>query len=314
MGFRMKRKDLKHLKRSDLLSVIQEYQKQQDGLNHEIEELRSQLDSEDEDFDLEEFDKKGSDEKGSDIEGPDAGKFDLEVYDLEEFDLEEIETEGYDIEELDIEDYDIEDLEILDVNSLTEPEKKREENIARPAVPSMEQVEAELKNINDHRKFGSVLLSTFSTLIVVAAAAVLLATLFFPVIQVAGNSMEPTLQEGDVLVLLKSADVSYGDLCCVAWQNKTLLKRVIGLPGDSITIDAQGNVFVNGELLDEPYVVNKSLGKCEIEFPYLVPDDKFFLLGDQRETSADSRSSAIGCVEKDQIIGRVLFRIWPFHH
>ncbi len=178
------------------------------------------------------------------------------------------------------------------------------------SMPSVEQVEAELKNINYKKKFRATLLSTVSILIVVAAVAVLVSTLFFPVVQVAGSSMEPSLKEGDILVLLKSDKVKYGELCCVSWQNKSLLKRVIGLSGDMIDIDGSGNVFVNGELLDEPYVEEKTLGKCEIEFPYQVPEDKIFILGDQRESSVDSRSSAIGCVGKDQIVGRVLFKVW----
>ncbi len=177
-------------------------------------------------------------------------------------------------------------------------------------MPSVEQVETELKNIKYRKKFRSTLFSTVSILIVVAAVAVLVSTLFFPVVQVAGSSMEPTLNEGDILVLVKSDQVDHGELCCVSWQNKSLLKRVIGLSGDTIDIDNDGNVFVNGELLDEPYVEKKELGKCEIEFPYQVPENKIFILGDKRETSVDSRSSAIGCIGNDQIVGKVLFKIW----
>jgi signal peptidase I len=178
------------------------------------------------------------------------------------------------------------------------------------SMPSVEQVESELKSINYKKKFRKTLLSTVSILIVVAAIAVLMSTLFFPVVQVVGKSMEPTLNEGDILVLVKSDKVTYGDLCCVSWQNKSLLKRVIGLSGDMIEIDGDGNVFINGALLDEPYVEEKMLGKCEIEFPYKVPENKVFILGDQRETSVDSRSNAIGCVGTDQIVGRVLFKVW----
>lgn len=180
-------------------------------------------------------------------------------------------------------------------------------------MPSMEQVESELKNIDKKRKVRRTLLSTASILIVVAAAAVLVSTLLFSVVQVSGNSMEPTLYDGDILLLLKTDKISYGDMCCVSWQNKMLLKRVIGMPGDSISIDEQGDVYVNGELLDEPYVSEKSLGNCEVGFPYIVPEDKYFILGDHREVSVDSRSSAIGCADKDQIVGRVLFRIWSFN-
>lgn len=178
------------------------------------------------------------------------------------------------------------------------------------SMPSVEQVETELKNIKYRKKFRSTLFSTVSILIVVAAAAVLVSTLFFPVVQVVGNSMEPTLNSGDVLVLVKTDNINKGGLCCFSWQNKTLLKRVIGHSGDMIDMDSDGNVYVNGELLDEPYVEKKELGKCEIEFPYQVPENKVFILGDQRETSVDSRSSAIGCIGKDQIIGKVLFKVW----
>ena len=177
-------------------------------------------------------------------------------------------------------------------------------------LPSPEQVRAVHDNLAYRARLKKVLMSTLSVLIVVAAAAVLVSTLFLPVIQVSGDSMEPTLNNGDIILLVKTKRYSTGQLCCVAWQNKLLLKRVIGLPGDSIDIDADGNVSVNGELLDEPYVINKSLGECDISFPYVVPDDKMFVLGDRRDTSIDSRSSAIGCVSDEQMVGRMLFRIW----
>ncbi|MBR3680197.1 MAG: signal peptidase I [Oscillospiraceae bacterium] len=178
------------------------------------------------------------------------------------------------------------------------------------AVPSVEQVENELKKIRYKDLFRKTLSSTVATLIVVAAIAVLISTLFLPVIQVSGNSMEPSLKDGDILVLVKTDKCDYGDLCCVSWQNKLLLKRVIGLPGDSITIDSDGNVYVNDELLDEPYITEKSQGNCEIEFPFTVPDNRIFILGDARESSVDSRSSAIGCIEQEQIIGTVLWNVW----
>ncbi len=177
-------------------------------------------------------------------------------------------------------------------------------------LPSPEQVRAVHDKLAYRARLKKVLMSTLSVLIVVAAAAVLVSTLFLPVIQVSGDSMEPTLNNGDIILLVKTKHYSTGQLCCVAWQNKLLLKRVIGLPGDSIDIDADGNVSVNGELIDEPYVINKSLGECDISFPYVVPDDKMFVLGDRRDTSIDSRSSAIGCVSDEQMVGRMLFRIW----
>lgn len=179
------------------------------------------------------------------------------------------------------------------------------------SLPSMDQIEAEMNKINYKSRFLKTLLSTISVLVVVAAAAVLLSTLLFPVVQVSGDSMEPTFTSGDILVLVKTKEISYGDLCCASWQNKTLLKRVIGMPGDSINIDSEGNVYVNDKLLDEPYVKEKSFGKCELELPCQVPDNKYFFLGDQRGNSSDSRNPDVGCIAEDQIIGKVVFKVWP---
>lgn len=177
-------------------------------------------------------------------------------------------------------------------------------------LPPVEQVAAERAKLDNKAKFRRILKSTVSALLVVAAAAVLISMLFLPVIQVSGDSMQPTLNNGDIILLVKTKHFCTGELCCVSWQNKLLLKRVIGLPGDSINIDEKGNVFINGELLDEPYVTAKSLGECDIDLPYTVPEGKLFVMGDQRETSIDSRNTAVGCIDYDQMIGRYLFRIW----
>ncbi|WP_296726885.1 signal peptidase I [Ruminococcus sp.] len=176
--------------------------------------------------------------------------------------------------------------------------------------PPVEQVAAERARLDRKAKFRRIIKSTVSTLLVVAAAAVLISMLFLPVIQVSGDSMQPTLSNGDIILLVKTKHFSTGELCCVSWQNKLLLKRVIGLPGDNIDIDEKGNVYLNGKLLDEPYVTNKALGECDIDLPYTVPEGKLFVMGDQRETSIDSRSTAVGCVDYDQMVGRYLFRIW----
>lgn len=178
-------------------------------------------------------------------------------------------------------------------------------------MPSINQIEAERKKISYKQRFRKTMASTVSVLIVVAAAAVLISTILLPVIQVSGNSMNPTLSDGDVLVLFNSRNCERGDLCCISWGNKKLLKRVIGLPGDEINMDIDGNVYVNNEMIREPYVSEKALGECDIEFPCLVPENSFFILGDHRRTSIDSRNSAIGCVSNDQITGRVIFRVWP---
>ena len=178
--------------------------------------------------------------------------------------------------------------------------------------PLPESVRRERQRLRKQTKIFRTLISTLGILTVVAAVAVLLSTFVFPVIQVSGDSMEPTLHDGDVLVLMNSKEYECGQLCCVAWQNKLLIKRVIGLPGDVIDMDEEGYVYINGEKLDEPYVTERSLGECDIEFPYQVPDGKVFVMGDRRDSSIDSRSTAVGSIGEDQVVGRVLFKVWPF--
>ena len=187
----------------------------------------------------------------------------------------------------------------------------KEHDIKFATIPSTEEVKAERERLAYRSRYTRVLRSTIYTLVVVAAVAVLLATLFLPVLQVSGDSMNPTLQDKDVIVLVKSGSLKTGDLCGFYWQNKLLLKRVIGLPGDIISLDENGVVTVNGTVLDEPYVDELALGECDIKFPYQVPENRYFVLGDHRATSIDSRSSVIGCVEKNQIVGKVFIRVWP---
>ena len=187
----------------------------------------------------------------------------------------------------------------------------KEHDIKFAAIPSTEEVKAERERLAYRSRYTRVLRSTIYALVVVAAVAVLLATLFLPVLQVSGDSMNPTLQDKDVIVLVKSGSLKTGDLCGFYWQNKLLLKRVIGLPGDIISLDENGVVTVNGTVLDEPYVDELALGECDIKFPYQVSENRYFVLGDHRATSIDSRSSVIGCVEKNQIVGKVFIRVWP---
>ena len=187
----------------------------------------------------------------------------------------------------------------------------KEHNIKFAAIPTTAEVEAERERLAYRSRYARVLRSTIYALLVVAAVAVLLATLFLPVLQVSGDSMNPTLQDRDIIVLVKTDHMKTGNLCGFYWQNKLLLKRIIGLPGDIITLDEDGVVTVNDEVLDEPYVDELALGECDIKFPYQVPENRYFVLGDHRATSIDSRSSVIGCVEKSQIVGKVFLRVWP---
>ena len=179
-------------------------------------------------------------------------------------------------------------------------------------LPSAKQIETEILRERYNRKYKQVLKSTVYSLIVVAAVAVLIATLAFPVLQISGSSMEPTLNDEEIVVLLKTTNMKKDELCCFSYQNKLLIKRVVGLPGDKIDIDINGNVFVNDELLEEPYVTDKALGECDITFPCYVTDNHYFVLGDHRSTSIDSRSSVIGLVSEEFIVGKIFFRIWPF--
>ena len=152
---------------------------------------------------------------------------------------------------------------------------------------------------------------TIHVLTMVAAVAALIATLVLPVLQIEGTSMEPTLKNGDIVLLTKTTAFGRGDICGFAWNNKILIKRVIGIPGDWIEIDTDGTVYRNGERLDEPYAEQIAFGECDLEFPFQVPQEQYFVLGDMRESSIDSRNTLVGCVENEQIIGRIFFRIWP---
>ena len=175
----------------------------------------------------------------------------------------------------------------------------------------MEQLTAELEREKYKRRYKRVLRSTVYTLIVVAAAAVLVATIWMPVLQIYGASMAPTLDEGDIVISVKGSDFEPGDLVAFYMGNKILVKRCIAGPGQWVDMDAGGNVYVDDKLLDEPYLTEKALGDCDIEFPYQVPDNRYFCMGDHRSTSVDSRSTTVGCVSDEQIVGKIVFRVWP---
>ena len=180
------------------------------------------------------------------------------------------------------------------------------------SLPTIKQVETERKRYRRQKAYNKALSGTIYVLTIVAAVAVLIATVVLPVLQIEGTSMEPTLVNGDVVLLTKTTSFDRGELCGFSWNNKLLIKRVIGIPGDWIEIDTDGTVYLNGEKLDEPYAEQLSVGECDLEFPFQVPQEQYFVLGDMRESSIDSRNTLIGCVAKDQIVGKIFFRIWPF--
>ena len=179
------------------------------------------------------------------------------------------------------------------------------------SVPSLSEIQSERKRIRRGTYYRQALRGTISVLLVVAAVAVLITTLFLPILQISGDSMSPTLEHDEIVVLLKTKKFERGDLIGFYYQGKILLKRVIALPEDEVAIDADGNVYVNGELLEEPYVTEKGLGDCDLEFPYKVPGTSYFVLGDKRSNSVDSRNSVVGAISRDDIIGKVFIRVWP---
>jgi len=171
--------------------------------------------------------------------------------------------------------------------------------------------EEELGRLKYRRRFIQTMYSTIGMLITVSAAAILVAVLLLPVLRIYGTSMTPTLTEGDYVISVKGSDYSTGDICCFYYNNKILVKRVIAKSGDWVDIDEDGNVYVNHEKIEEPYVTDLALGECDIDLPYQVPEKRLFVLGDHRSVSVDSRSTTIGCVAEEQIVGKVIFRVWP---
>lgn len=189
--------------------------------------------------------------------------------------------------------------------------KRRSHAAEPPQAPTVEQLEKELNRENYRKRYNRVLRNTIYTLITVAAIAVLVATLFLPVLRIYGSPMTPTLSDGDIVVSVKGGEYSRGDVVAFWFNNKILVKRVVALPGEWVDIDGDGTVSVNGKPLEEPYLTEKALGECDLELPYQVPDGRLFVMGDHRSTSQDSRSSAVGCVSEEMLVGRLVFRVWP---
>ena len=177
--------------------------------------------------------------------------------------------------------------------------------------PTTEQIRTELERVRYRRSFANTLRSTIFILIVVSASAVLIAVLLLPVLRIYGHSMNDTLDEGDVVVSIKGSTFKPGDIIAFYYNNKLLVKRVIGQPGDWVDIDEAGNVYVNQVMLEEPYLDSKAYGETNIELPYQVPESRIFVLGDNRDVSIDSRNTSVGCVAEEQIAGKIVFRVWP---
>lgn len=188
---------------------------------------------------------------------------------------------------------------------------KRARKTGQGDIPNIERIREELNRVNYWNKYLRVLRSTSFTLLVVASAAVLAATLWIPVLRIYGHSMAPTLSNGDIVVTVKENDFKTGEVVAFYYNNKILVKRAIAQAGDWVDIDKDGTVYVNGKVIDEPYIEKKAFGDTNITLPYQVPEGKLFVLGDNREVSVDSRNSAIGTISEEQRVGKLVFRVWP---
>lgn len=203
-----------------------------------------------------------------------------------------------------------------EVETETKAETEAETKAEAPAkndddFPTSIQFEDELIRVKYKLRYRKLLRNTLYSLLIVAAVSVLIATLFLPVLEIYGSSMNPTLSNGDIVISIKTTDLKRGDICGMYYNNHLLVKRVVGLPGDQIEMDDAGNLFVNGEYVDEPYVSEKILGECDLDFPYIVPEQTVFILGDNRPVAVDSRNEQFGCISYEEIQGKIVFRVWP---
>ena len=188
---------------------------------------------------------------------------------------------------------------------------KRNEKDTVPDIPTAEMLEELIKQNKYRQNFRSVFRSTVFTLITVSAIAILVATLWLPVLQIYGTSMQPTLMDGNIVLSVKTSDLKAGDIVAFYYNNNILVKRMIAKAGEWVEVDSDGTVYINDEELKEPYIMELAYGECNIEMPYQVPESRIFVMGDNRATSVDSRNTAVGCVAEEQIVGKLVFRVWP---
>lgn len=181
------------------------------------------------------------------------------------------------------------------------------------SLPTVQQLETELKRESYRKRRRKMFRGTVAVLAVAVAAALLVSNLLLPILRIYGSSMTPSLVNGDIVAAVRNGSYERGDVIAFYYNNKILVKRIVGLPGEWVDIDRNGNVYIDDELLEEPYLEEKALGECDVELPYQVPEGRYFVMGDHRSVSSDSRSSQVGCVPEEQIVGRLIFRIWPLN-
>jgi len=177
--------------------------------------------------------------------------------------------------------------------------------------PTAEQFGKELKRRVDEMEFRKIIISAAQTLAAFAAVAVLLSTLLLPVFSVHKNSMTPTLLDGELLIFSTVGEIKRGDIIAFHYNNQVLIKRVIATAGESVDINEDGVVYINEAPLSEPYINSQSLGECDLELPLMVPERQYFVMGDNRYISTDSRVGAIGTINSEHIVGKAILRIWP---
>lgn len=187
----------------------------------------------------------------------------------------------------------------------------KQKTAGKVSVPTLRQLETERNRLRYKARYSRTLKSTIAALVVVAALAVLVATIWMPVLRIYGSSMSPTINAGEIVISLKGSSFECGDVIGLYYGNKLLVKRVIAGPGQWVDIDKDGNVYVDKELLDEPYLADKAYGDVNIKLPCQVPDGKYFVMGDHRSTSSDSRNVAVGYIADEQIVGKIVYRVWP---